>query len=141
MMVWDEDGEKRVRKHRKMRAEKHFETRGCFTGLKDLEIQENALVLLECMSNLTANEIYQKQGAGERTVEEICRGIDHLLEKTRDLVIVTNEVFSDGITYDDEMETYRSYLGRINRYMTGKADLVVEVVYGIPMIHKGQELS
>ncbi len=38
-------------------------------------------VLLECMSNLTANEMYQPGGAGERTVHEILEGVRQVKEK------------------------------------------------------------
>ena len=38
----------------------------CYTGLKNLTIPEHSCVLLECMSNLTANEMFQETGAGEQ---------------------------------------------------------------------------
>ena len=40
--------------------------------------------------------------------------------------------------YDPETVRYQQYLGRINRHIAKQADLVVEVVYGIPLIHKGE---
>ena len=92
--------------------------------------------MLECMSNLTANEIYQEGGAGDNTVKAILNGIHHLLEQAGNLVVVTNEVFSDGITYDPETEKYLEKLGAINCQMAQIADTVTEVVYGIPIFHK-----
>ena len=97
------------------------------------------MVLLECMSNLTANEMYQENGAGEQTVEEILAGIRYLLGRVRHLVVVTNEIFSDGITYDPDTSRYQQYLGRINSEMGRMADTVTEVVYGIPIIVKGEQ--
>ena len=64
------------------------------------------------------------------------RGIRHLLEQAGNLVVVTNEVFSDGITYDPETEKYLEKLGVINGQMAQLADAVTEVVYGIPISHK-----
>ena len=49
-------------RHRKMRAGKGFETVECYTGLKNLDFPENAVVLLECMSNLAANEMFEEKG-------------------------------------------------------------------------------
>ena len=89
-----------------MRAEKKFTTIERYTDLEHLTIPQGADVLLECMSNLTANEIYQEGGAGDNTVKAILNGIHHLLEQAENLVVVTNEVFSDGITYDPETEKY-----------------------------------
>lgn len=69
---------------------------------------------------------------GENTVAAVLSGIRHLLEQAGNLVVVTNEVFSDGITYDPETEKYLEKLGAINGQMAQLADAVTEVVYGIP---------
>ena len=137
MYPFDEESHKRIARHREMRKEKHFETVEQYTNLKELTFPENSIVLLECMSNLTANEMYQQDGAGEETVENICQGLEHLLEQCEHLVVVTNEVFSDGILYDPETMRYQHYLGEINCRMAKAADKMVEVVYGIPLVQKG----
>ena len=142
-----------------MRAAKGFETIERYTGLETLELREKfeepnpagldaerktdslkhwescqvaqkSVILLECMSNLVLNEFYdQENGAQER----ILQGIKHLQKQCRDLIIVTNEIFSDGMTYDPESERYIQLLGRINRELGQMADSVTEVVYGIPL--------
>lgn len=136
MMSFDEESKKRIARHRRMRADKHFRTVECYTGLKSVMLPENSIVLLECMSNLAANEMFTPEGAGEHTVEEILNGVRHLKEQARHLVVVTNEIFSDGYQYDSETERYQKYLGRINQEMGLMADRVAEVVYGIPLLHK-----
>ena len=55
-------------------------------------------------------------------------------------MIVTNEIFSDGIDYDPETIRYQNYLGEINRKIASLADQVTEVVYGIPVRVKGEQL-
>ena len=120
-----------------MRADKHFETLERYTDLAGLEVPENSILLLECMSNLTANEMFDESGAGERTVEAVMEGICHLREKARHLVVVTNEIFSDGVEYDPETRKYQSYLGEVNCRMAEAADGFYEVVYGIPLVRKG----
>ncbi|MCI6041885.1 bifunctional adenosylcobinamide kinase/adenosylcobinamide-phosphate guanylyltransferase [bacterium] len=133
MYPFDEESHKRIQRHREMRKEKKFSTIECYTGLRSLELPNDADVLLECMSNLTANEMYQEQGAGEDTPGQILDGIENLRKKVRNLVVVTNEVFSDGITYDPDTMRYLSYLGEINQQMGRMADRVTEVVYGVPV--------
>ena len=71
--------------------------------------------------------------AGENTVEALGKGIDRLLLRTANLAVVTNEIFSDGIRYDASTELYLRNLGTINQAMAARADLVTEVVYGIPV--------
>lgn len=133
MYPFDQESHLRIARHRKMRAEKEFETVECYTGLKSVRMPAGANVLLECMSNLTANEMFQPEGAGEDTVCEILAGIASLIRQSENLIVVTNEIFSDGIQYAEETRTYQSYLGEINRQMAEIADKVTEVVYGIPV--------
>lgn len=139
MYPFDEESHRRIDRHRQMRAGKGFRTKECYTGLKNLELEPDCVALLECMSNLTANEMFQPDGAGERTVEEILKGILSIRKKARHLVVVTNEIFSASASYDKEMETYLDYLGCINQELAEMADEVAEVVYGIPVFHKGGE--
>lgn len=61
------------------------------------------------------------------------------LRQAGTLILVSNEIFSDGVPYDDSMLQYLSYLGRINREAAALADRVTEVVYGIPVaLYKGK---
>ena len=140
MMCFDEEGKKRISRHRAMRADKHFETLERYTDLAGLEVPEDSILLLECMSNLTANEFYREDGAGDRTPKEILLGIDCLLAQTEHLIVVTNEVFSDGILYDDSTEQYKKMLGEINAGLAVRSDAFVEVVCSIPVILKGGPL-
>ena len=41
---------------------KNFKTFECYTGLEKLTVPQNSTVLLECMSNLVANEMYSPNG-------------------------------------------------------------------------------
>ena len=129
MFPFDEESRRRIDRHRRMRAEKNFTTIECYT--------EGACVLLECMSNLTANEMFREDGAKEDTVSEILEGIRKVDAQAEQLVIVTNEIFSDGIDYDAETTRYQAYLGEMNREIAKLAARVTEVVYGIPLVRKG----
>lgn len=137
MYPFDMESKKRISRHRNMRAGKGFETVECYTNLKELLLPKDSVVLLECMSNLAANEMFQKDGAKESTVEEILEGVREIAGYVRHLVIVTNEIFSEAALYEGETETYRKYLGEINRRIGEMADQVYEVVYGIPLCVKG----
>lgn len=71
MYPFDEESRRRVQRHQKMRQGKGFETVECYTGLHKVQVPENSTVLLECMSNLVANEMFQEDGAHENTVEVV----------------------------------------------------------------------
>ena len=95
------------------------------------------------MSNLAANEMFREEISPERIPVHIAEcetrildGVVHLLNACDNLVIVTNEVFSDTLSYDEFTRAYIQLLGHINAALAQMADEVVEVVYGIPVIHK-----
>ncbi|WP_394919547.1 bifunctional adenosylcobinamide kinase/adenosylcobinamide-phosphate guanylyltransferase [uncultured Robinsoniella sp.] len=138
MMSFDAEGDRRIERHRKMRAAKNFQTIECYTNLSSVKLPPDGIVLLECMSNLAANEMYAPGGAKEQMVESILQGIQSVLSQVKALVVVTNEVFSDGQEYDPATKQYLENLGAINQELAKEADTVTEVVCGIPLVRKGR---
>ena len=98
------------------------------------------VVLLECMSNLAANEMFDtEEPAGcEQVAEKIVTQVGRLSQETGELVIVTNNVFEDGIAYDASTMEYLRALGSINVRLAERSDVVVEVIAGIPIARKGR---
>ena len=141
MYPFDEECHRRIARHRLMRRDKGFETLECYTGLKDAKIPSSGTTLLECMSNLLANEQFELGGTDEEILDRIQQGIQNLKEQTEDLIIVTNEIFSDGCRYDAETVRYIRLLGNLNIRMAEEADAVTEVVYGIPIRRKGEDAN
>jgi adenosylcobinamide kinase/adenosylcobinamide-phosphate guanylyltransferase len=140
MQPYGEEGRSRVEKHRAMRAGKGFRTIECFEHLDRLRlyddaqrIPDNTVILLECISNLTANEQFGEGGTDDEIIARILSGIEVIKTISQDQIIVTNEVFSDGISYDADTMRYIGILGRINQALAQQADRVTEVVYGIPL--------
>ena len=66
-------------------------------------------------------------------------GIQSLQRRAGTLVIVTNEIFSDGTDYGESIRVYQEVLGEINRETACLADQVTEVIYGIPVVVKKHE--
>ena len=52
--------------------------------------------------------------------------------------MVSNDVFADGLLYDNETMTYLEGLGWLHQQLAREADLVVEVVVGLPVVQKGE---
>ncbi len=146
MQVYDAEGQEKVCKHQKMREDKGFLTIEQPTDIQDaVNKMEKAttienIALLECMSNLVANEMF-KEGQireWELVKENIIGGIEKLSKNVTDLVIVTNNVFEDGINYDETTTNYIRAMGCINQELAKMADKVIEVVVGIPITVKGK---
>ena len=141
MIPWDAECRERIKRHRKMREKKQFVTVECPLDLKKLDGIQGKDVLLECLSNLTANEMYRedKEAVSGTPEQRILDGILKIRREAANLVVVTNEVFSDGETYSEETKEYMERLGRLNRDIAALADEAVEVVCGIPVFLKRAE--
>lgn len=136
----DEETLRKIARHRDMRGEKNFSTIECYHHLDQVKVSGGDVLLIECMSNLLANEMYMWEGqlkVSDQVMEAIVNSLYRLAESAACVVVVTNEVFSDGVEYDEEMQRYLSLLGTINRELAKLADGVVEVVYSIPLWKKG----
>ncbi|MCI8453626.1 MAG: bifunctional adenosylcobinamide kinase/adenosylcobinamide-phosphate guanylyltransferase [Lachnospiraceae bacterium] len=134
MIPWDEECRKRIERHKRLRAEKRFETIECPVDIEGAMLPKRCVVLLECMSNLTANELFRGDlvhNDVQAAEERIRRGIARLMETAGELVVVTNEVFEDGEKYPEETERYRRLLGRLNIWLAERAGTVYEVLCGI----------
>ena len=71
--------------------------------------------------------------AVKQAFSRIMAGILSLKSQCGLLVVVTNEVFSDGIHYGLETEEYLRLLGQVNVRLSRLSRQVTEVVYGIPV--------
>ncbi|MDD6328107.1 MAG: bifunctional adenosylcobinamide kinase/adenosylcobinamide-phosphate guanylyltransferase [Eubacteriales bacterium] len=152
--VIDDEVKVRIEKHRRMRADKGFSTVECYTDLRRLSVGKDDIVLLECMSNLLANEMYLPDGhigcpMGDitdsvmeqlivRANQGIVSAVCDMAKIAKHVIVVTNEVFSDGCVrqYDASTKAYMKLLGEINIQLAGMADKVTEVVCKIPVCIK-----
>ena len=125
MKPFGEEAAKRIERHRQLRAGKGFETVERYTDIEGLcrdesleaetfrQKAKDGVVLLECMSNMAANEMFSGSDSnadctGEfermdtsRVKDRIMRGIDALTEVSDHLVIVSINVFEEGMQQYD----------------------------------------
>ena len=155
----DPETMQRIERHRAMRADKGFDTVECYRHVEHIVAKRQDVLLLECMSNLLANEMYLEQDSDDGGLAEtmsevekagvgmsetlslvskkIVQALVNLSTRVQD-VIVTNDVFSDGgsLTYDESTREYVKNLAEINCALARVAETVTEVVCGIPVIVK-----
>ena len=86
-----------------------------------------AVVLLEDLTNLYANEVYGTLGHPH----EIVAPLLELRQQAGAVIIVANELYSDGIDYGLETDRFLRDLAGIAAALSNAADQVTEVVYGI----------
>ena len=146
----DPETMQRIKRHRAMRADKGFDTVECYRHVEHIVAKRQDVLLLECMSNLLANEMYLEpdSNVGSDVAEtmspvskKIVQAIVDLSTRVQELVIVTNDVFSDGgsLTYDESTREYVKNLAEINCALAREAATVTEIVCGIPVKIKGDK--
>ncbi len=136
MIPYGDEAQTAIERHRKIRKGKGFQTIEKYTDIQDIYIPSDSGVLLECMGNLCANEMFSGEVINN-PVKKIVSGIKEIYNKCSMLVIVSNNVGNDGIEYDSGTAGYIKYLGQINSEIADFSDIVIECVYGIPIILKG----
>lgn len=141
MQPYGEEGRLRIERHHRLRAGKGFTTIECYRDIERVidmigaERCQEATILLECMSNLLANEMFGTKSESSVT-DKVLSGISCISRQCRHLIVVTNEVFEDGVSYEKTIEVYIKSLGKVNQKLVELADEAEEVIYSIPMLLK-----
>lgn len=141
MKVWDDECRKRIERHRFQRRNKGFvtiEMPDTIEKCRDIITDSKSTALVECIGNLLANEQFDIMS--ENPAEKIIHGISELYKSVENLIIVSDEVFSDGNIYSPEMNEYIGNMGKINSALAEMSDIAAEAVCGIPVVMKGREL-
>ena len=140
MKIWDEECKIRVERHKKQRDGKEFQTIEAPDNLSEIamNLEFHGTALLDCIGNLTANEQFEVDAIN--TVKNIVDGVNEVYKRLDNLIIVTNEVFSDIIPEDKDMQKYIQHIGKINCELAKMSDIVIESYGGIPIIWKGERL-
>ena len=136
----DAEDDARIEKHLADRAGWGFitaEQPEHICGLLDTCDRDGAF-LMDSVTALLTNEMFHADGtvdldAPERVEQELLR----LAEGVKNIVIVSDFIFADGVRYDELTEAFRTGLGRIGCALAGIADGVAELCAGVPVWYKG----
>ncbi len=139
MKPFGEESNIKIQRHKDMRKFKGFDTFEIYENFSEIEIDEiYDGIILECISNVLANEIFGCQNAN--AVSDILKGVEYLRLKCKMLVVITNLVDCDGEVYSSETENYKKCIGQINCLLSEKADVVVQSVFSVPVVLKGEDI-
>lgn len=135
MIPFGEPGKERVKKHRKMREGKGFETiektLKVHELIGELEAPEEATCLLECMSNLIGNEMHEKENLSkscEELTQYITESVMSLAGKVKNMVIVANSFPLEGEGYDEDTRKYVRIVDMVNKNLKSRMDKTYELV-------------
>ena len=128
MVPFGEEGTRRVEHHRSLRKDKGFITVECPCTVGELDPGRDAVVLLECVLNLTANIYFGTDQSlphnRQETVELVCEEIVRLNGRCAHLVAVTGRMERKS-GYDAETIEYIDTVDEINERLTAFAGQVI----------------
>ncbi len=133
--VYDSEFLKRIENHKLMRKDKNFITIEKSENLHEILnlIPENSFVLLESLSTLAANEKFHENKILDNKIvfEKIYSEISEINSKVKVLILVSDDIFSDGIFYDYMTEQYIKLLGDLHVKFASESDEVYEIFSSI----------
>ncbi len=142
MIPSGEEDLERIRRHVADRDGLGFETVECFRNVLSClnHVQKDGSFLVDSATALLQNAMFPQEENCEMNLDSALRCADDLVEFTnqvRNVVIVSDYIYSDADRYSDSTEAYRKCLATIDRRLAQVCDTVIEVVAGQQIIHKG----
>ena len=136
--VYDDEMRERVRIHQAMRADKGFLTIERTRDLGGANIPAGSSVMIESLTAWAANEMFTAEGVKDsgHVVGKVLADLSVIMERANDVVIVADDIFSDGGEYDSLTENYVKTLAELTVKIAGVSDEVTEVISGLPVSYK-----
>lgn len=141
MKIYDNTDRAKVKAHQRMRSGKGFRTIECPYNIQKIYVEYNEAVLLECLSNLLANEIFSPTCQNEDDISDaVCtekadKLYDNILElnmKCRELIVVGNDIFAQTYGFSKAVLLYMKALLYLQNKLIKHADKAIEIICGIP---------
>lgn len=131
MMPQTDENHQRIEKHRIQRQDKNFLTVEEPWDIANVQIENDAVVLLEDASNLLANGIFQYQKDGLDALDQILS----LSRKCKTLIVVSIAGLTDN-GYDEGTVHYIQELNWLNEQLRMLAEYVYVMCDGVPVIER-----
>ena len=127
-----QENHQRIEKHRRQREGLEFQTLELPYQVQAAPVTADGVVLLEDVSNLLANVMFEKSGDADHVFQDICG----LMARCRILVAVTiSGLCADG--YDEGTTAYINGLNELNQRLHELATVAVTMEDQHPIYEKG----
>jgi adenosylcobinamide kinase/adenosylcobinamide-phosphate guanylyltransferase len=144
MIPRDNEDLQRIRRHQREREGWGFET---FEVSKNiLSVSEYCNVhgtfLLDSVTSLLANEMFTEKGTiVDHVYEKLSYELILLAKTLKNIVFVSDFIYSDACFYEASTETFRKGLAFIDRKLAGICETVLEISCGNVIVHKSARPS
>ena len=145
MIPADEEDNQRIRRHIADRDGMGFETVECGRNILSClkKVDKDGTFLLDSVTALLLNELFPDPTSCRMDVAAAQQCAEDLVvfsKSVKNIVLVSDYIYSDAQRYDEVTETYRKCLADIDRNLAAVSDTVLEVSAGNVIVHKGDLL-
>ncbi len=141
--IWDDEFRQRVIKHQERRGKNwtNIEEEK-YLGKHDIK---GKVAVIDCITLWCTNYFYDRhsneweQPSVENALREIKEEFDKFTNQEATFIFVTNEIGSGGVSDNVIQRRFTDLEGWMNQYVAQKADEVVLMVSGIPVVIKGEK--
>lgn len=133
--IWDDEFAQRVAVHRERRGSE-------WTNMEEEKVlsRHNPLgevILIDCLTLWATNYFFDNDSDVELSYAALCAEFDSFTSHSGTFIFVTNEIGLGGVAENALQRHFADLLGRLNQYVAARADRVVLMISGIPMVIKG----
>lgn len=130
--IWDEDFRHRVDLHKQRRGPEWTTIEECLK-VGDIEIPDGSTVLLDCLTLLSTNWLFQCNENIDDAMVNVSMQLDMLFAKKADFIVVSNEIGLGGISENPLQRKFADLQGSINQYVASIAYEAFLIVSGLPL--------
>jgi adenosylcobinamide kinase/adenosylcobinamide-phosphate guanylyltransferase len=132
--VWDEEFRERVRRHQERRGAQwtNIEEE---TALSKHDMT-GRVVVIDCVTLWLTNFFFANDSNTDISLEQAKAEFDKFTEAEATYIFVTNEIGSGGVSDNAIQRKFTDLQGWMNQYIAQKADEVILMVAGLPVIIK-----
>ena len=131
--VWDEEFAERVKKHQERRGPE-------WTNIEEEMLLSHhdmtgRVAVIDCITLWCTNYFFEMQEV-DTALEALKAEFDKFTAKDATYIFVTNEIGMGGVSDNAVQRKFTDLQGWMNQYVASKADEVILMVSGIPVIIK-----
>lgn len=140
MISADKEDDRRIARHVADREGLGFTTLEQGRHIRDClnRADRNGTFLLDSVTALLSNEMFHDGTFDDKAAERTAEDLLEFCEEARNVILVSDFIYSDAALYDELTEQYRKGLALVDRTLAGACDTVVEVCEGSARVHKGE---
>jgi adenosylcobinamide kinase/adenosylcobinamide-phosphate guanylyltransferase len=132
--VWDDEYRARIIRHQADRGKE-------WTNIEEEKFLSQhelsgRVVLIDCVTLWATNFFFDNNADVDLSLSHLKEEFLKLLSKDATFLFVTNEIGLGGVSPDELQRKFTDLQGWFNQYIAGKADEVILMISGIPVIIK-----